>query len=81
MATANPAAGEDRRETIAEVISSELDRQAHDGAIRVDVPALAEAIDVAIAGELDTAGGNSGAHAIPPDEGKRPDELNANNDD
>jgi len=77
MATGNPVAGEDRRETIAEVISSELDRQAHDGAIRVDVPALAEAIDVAIAGDLDAPGSEGEA---PLDEGKRPDELNANND-
>ena len=80
MATGNPAAGEDRRGTIAEVISSELDRQAHDGAIRVDVPALAEAIDVAIAGDIDPAGPTSG-DAAPIDEGKHPDELNANNDD
>jgi hypothetical protein len=79
MATDNPGAGEDRRETIAEVISSELDRQAHDGAIRVDVPALAEAIDVAIAAELDPAH-QAGSEPPPLDEGKRPEELNSTND-
>ncbi|MDB5623387.1 MAG: hypothetical protein JWR39_1950 [Devosia sp.] len=79
MATGNPVAGEERRETIAEVIASELDRQAHDGAIRVDVPALAEAIDVAIAGDIGPAAGGS-ANQAPLDEGKRPDELNADND-
>ncbi|WP_127751752.1 hypothetical protein [Devosia sp. 1566] len=79
MATDNPDAGEDRRETIAEVIASELDRQAHDGAIRVDVPALAEAIDVAIAAELDPTHA-AGAEPVPLDEGKRPEELNSTND-
>ena len=60
----------DRRETIAGVISAELDRQAHEGAHRIDVPALAEAIEAVIEPEADA----------PPDEGKRPEDLNANND-
>ena len=59
--------GGDRRETIATVIAAELERQARDGAARVDVDALAAAIDVA----LDP----------PADEGTRPEDLNATNDD
>lgn len=56
-----------RRETIATVIATELERQARDGAARVDVDALATAIDIA----LDP----------PADEGTRPEDLNATNDD
>jgi hypothetical protein len=59
--------GGDRRETIATVIAAELERQARDGAARVDVEALAAAIDIA----LDP----------PADEGTRPEDLNATNDD
>jgi hypothetical protein len=70
MATLSQTDG-DRRETIAEVITAELDRQAHEGAHRIDVPALAEAIESVIVPEADT----------PPDEGKRPADLNATNDD
>lgn len=58
-----------RRDTITTAITAELDRQARDGAPRVDIDALAEAIEVA----LDTPG--------PADEGRHPDELNATNDD
>ena len=61
--------GGDRRETIATVIATELERQARDGAARVDVDALATAIDIA----LDAP--------APADEGTRPEDLNATNDD
>jgi hypothetical protein len=70
MAIQSQADGE-RRETLAGVISAELDRQAHEGAHRIDVPALAEAIEAVIEPEVDG----------PPAEGKRPDELNSTNDD
>ena len=59
----------DRRQAIATAISAELERQALAGAGRVDVEALATAIDEA----LDPV--------APASEGKRPDELNATNDD
>jgi hypothetical protein len=65
------------RETIAEVISDELDRQAHQGANRIDVPALAEAIEDAISDENHEPAGKG----EPPQEGKRPDDLNSTNDD
>lgn len=58
-----------RRQAIATAIAGELERQAHDGATRVDIEALAEAIDIAL-------------DPVPPvSEGKRPQELNATNDD
>ena len=59
----------DRRQAIATAISAELERQALAGAARIDVEALASAIDIA----LDPA--------PPASEGKHPDELNATNDD
>jgi hypothetical protein len=63
------ADGTDRRQAIATAISAELERQALAGKARVDVEALASAIDIA----LDPA--------PPASEGKHPDELNATNDD
>ncbi|MBU1337267.1 MAG: hypothetical protein KJ944_15450 [Alphaproteobacteria bacterium] len=58
-----------RRQAIATAIAAELDRQAREGATRVDIEALAEAIDIAL-------------DPVPPvSEGKRPQELNATNDD
>ena len=69
MAMVSPSGAISRRETIATVISAELERQARDGAIRVDVDALADAIEAAIGGPADIA------------EGRHPDELNATNDD
>ena len=60
-------AGGARHETIATAITAELERQARDGAVRIDVEALAAAIDKA----LDP----------PADEGTRPEDLNATNDD
>lgn len=62
-------AGGSRRQTIATAIARELERQGGDGAPGVDIEALADAIDLAI----DTP--------PPADEGKRPEELNATNDD
>lgn len=58
-----------RQRTIATAIAAELERQARDGAPRVDVDALAAAIDDA----LDPP--------APANEGRHPDELNATNDD
>lgn len=58
-----------RRQAIATAIAAELDRQTREGATRVDIEALAEAIDIAL-------------DPVPPvSEGKRPQELNATNDD
>ncbi|QDZ12516.1 hypothetical protein [Devosia ginsengisoli] len=59
----------DRRQAIATAIKAELERQAQNGAVRIDVEALAEAIDIA----LDPP--------APAGEGRHPDELNATNDD
>ena len=59
----------DRRQAIATAIAAELERQAQAGAPRVDIEALASAIEAA----LDPA--------PPASEGKHPDELNATNDD
>ncbi len=57
-----------RRTAIANALATELERQAQAGASRIDVTALAEAVDKAL-------------DPVPPiSEGKRPDELNATND-
>ncbi len=72
MAMASDSASPERRGIIAGVIGAELKRQAHDGALRVDVDALAAAIDTALVADEPQADD---------DEGKRPDELNATNDD
>lgn len=61
--------GDSRRQAIATAITTELDRQSKAGAPRVDVDALAQAIELA----LDPV--------APASEGKRPGELNATNDD
>lgn len=55
-----------RRESITTAIGAELQRQGVSG---VDIEALAEAVETAIA-----------AH-VPLSEGRHPDELNATNDD
>ena len=58
-----------RRQAIATALTAEIERQAQAGASRIDVEALAEAVDTAI-------------EPVPPiSEGKRPAELNATNDD
>lgn len=68
MATADDHTSE-RRQAIVTALSAELERQARSGASRVNVDALAEAVDVAL-------------DPVPPEaEGKRPFELNATNDD
>lgn len=58
-----------RQAVIAQAITSELENQAHDGTTSVDVDALAAAIDKALEGHT------------PASEGKRPEDLNATNDD
>lgn len=68
METANDIS-EMRRQAIATALTAELERQAQTGAARVDIEALAAAVDLA----LDPA--------PPASEGKRPSELNATNDD
>lgn len=57
-----------RRQAIATAITAELERQARDGELRVNVDAMAEAIEIA----LDPV--------APAGEGKRPEDLNATND-
>ena len=66
MATAS--VNSKRRARIASAIRQELDRQAHESSSRVDVEALAMAIEAI----LDTP--------APPAEGQHPEDLNATND-
>lgn len=61
-------AGE-RRQAIVTALRAELERQGRDGVTTVDIDALAEAIDIAL------------EPLAPASEGRRPDELNATNDD
>jgi hypothetical protein len=61
--------GSARRDIITAAITAELDRQARGGVARVDIDALASAIEAA----LDPP--------PPANEGRHPDELNATNDD
>jgi len=63
----------DRRALIETVIAAELERQALDGAQRIDVAAMAEAIEAALAATEPAEPGY--------DDGRRPEELNATNDD
>jgi len=63
----------DRRALIETVIAAELERQALDGAQRIDVAAMAEAIEAALAATEPAGPGF--------DDGRRPEELNATNDD
>lgn len=58
-----------RHSAIATALSEEIDRQANAGASRIDVEALAQAVEEVI------------APTPPQAEGKRPSELNATNDD
>ena len=66
--------GDDRKETIASIISDELDRQSRSGAYRIDIDAMAAAIDRVL----------EGAPRMPARaqmrQAKRPDQLNATND-
>ncbi|KKB08084.1 hypothetical protein [Devosia chinhatensis] len=67
METADPN-GTMRRQAIATALAAEIERQAQTGASRIDVEALAEAVETAL-------------DPTPPiSEGKRPSELNATND-
>ena len=68
METANDPAGL-RHQAITTALAAEIERQAQSGASRIDVEALASAVELA----LDPA--------PPASEGKRPSELNATNDD
>jgi hypothetical protein len=68
-----PGPGPERRQRIEAVIAAELQRQAASGAARIDVGAMASAIDAALAAE------EPSEPAL--DDGRRPDELNATNDD
>ncbi|KKB77810.1 hypothetical protein VW35_14240 [Devosia soli] len=61
-------AKDNRRSAIVEALSHELQRQADTGAQRIDVEALADAVERAL-------------HPMPVEaEGRRPDELNSSND-
>jgi hypothetical protein len=58
-----------RRQAIATALTAEIERQASTGATRMDIEALAEAVDTAL-------------EPVPPaSEGRRPADLNATNDD
>lgn len=59
----------ERRQRIATTIAAELERQADNGAARINVAKLAEAIDLAL--DIPTSGS----------EGRHPADLNATNDD
>ena len=66
--------GEDRRETIAHVISDELDRQSRTGAFRIDVDALAAAIERVLGRDSRVPG------RVQMRQAKSPDQLNSTND-
>lgn len=66
MVTADPSGT--RHQTLTAAIAAELQRQADSGTLP-DAAALATAVEQAL------------EPALPDDEGKRPDELNATNDD
>jgi hypothetical protein len=68
METANDLS-QMRRQAIATALAAELERQAQSGASRIDVEALASAVENALEPEPSLA------------EGRRPSELNATNDD
>jgi hypothetical protein len=67
--------GEDRRDTIALTIHDELDRQARTGAYRIDVAAMAAAIENVLDSDGRRMPDRSQMRAA-----KRPDQLNATND-
>lgn len=58
-----------RREALVSALSTELNRQAQAGASKIDVEALADAVEACL------------SPAGPTAEGKRPSELNSTNDD
>jgi hypothetical protein len=61
-----------RQQAIAVAISHELQRQAESGASRIDVEAMAAAVETAIE--------DGEPFPLGLDEGKQPDELNSSND-
>ncbi|QQR38770.1 hypothetical protein [Devosia rhizoryzae] len=63
------APSDQRHDAIATALTAEIDRQAQAGASRIDVDALAQAVEDVI------------APSPPLAEGKRPSELNSTNDD
>lgn len=67
METTSASTG--RRQALVTALSAELDRQAHAKASKIDVEALADAVETCL------------AQTGPTSEGKRPDELNSTNDD
>lgn len=67
METTSASTG--RRQALVTALAAELDRQAHAKASKIDVEALADAVEACLAQTEPTA------------EGKRPDELNSTNDD
>ncbi|WEJ58321.1 hypothetical protein [Devosia sp. FJ2-5-3] len=58
-----------RRAVIAAAITAELQRQAESSALRIDIEALANAVDLAL------------VPGAPFAEGRKPEQLNATNDD
>lgn len=64
----------ERRDTIAHAISDELDRQSRTGASRIDIDAMAAAIENRIEGQQRMSGRAEMRQA------RRPDQLNATND-
>ncbi|MFD1253611.1 MULTISPECIES: hypothetical protein [Devosia] len=68
METVNPN-DPARLDIIRQALSEEIDRQAQAGASRIDVMALAEAVETTLSAPVTVS------------EGKRPSELNATNDD
>lgn len=73
METVSSGIDTNRHHTIAAAIGDELRRQALSGAVRIDVDAMASAVEYAI------EDGDEGG-IIPDDDAKRPDELNSSND-
>jgi len=63
---------EDLKHTIAIAMDTELQRQAESGANRIDLDAMAGAVAAVV--------DENKPSAFPLDEGRRPDELNSNND-
>ncbi len=70
-----------RKDAIAETIADELDRQARNGAARIDIAALAEAVEQVVKPEASAQDAHS--PMTPREEmraAKSPDQLNSTND-
>jgi hypothetical protein len=73
MAILDEAAGVDARTRVREAIGKELQRQSDEGSTRIDIDQLTEVVVSAL---------ESGERPDPAfSEGKRPDQLDATNDD